>query len=169
MMEKAYIIELLNTNTLFWHVNAIVTELQADGAALHLLDELLEEYQDSIDIFHQVLDLYTRVNPAMALARSRSRIDDPDVTIRVHACSLIASYGNVEHTELLIRLARADPHADVRYVAVCALQFHGDERTLAPLQHIQATDEGCDYDGHTIRAAAHDAIATITARGAASE
>lgn len=169
MIEKAYIIELLNTNMLFWHMRTIVAELQAEGvAAFPLLDELLQEYHDNISTFHQVLDLYARVNSTRALARSLSRIDDPDETIRVHVCSLIASYGNVQHTELLIQLASTDPHADVRYVAVCALEFHGDERALAPLQHIQATDEGCDYDGHTIRAAAQKAIEVITARGAAS-
>lgn len=98
------------------------------------------------------------VERARAVTTLVSLIEDANEHVRYNVCGYLGDVGDERVVEPLARRLLRDPSDEVRLLAAFSLGKLASRRALAALRHARTHDNGRDYEGRTIREAAHEAI-----------
>jgi HEAT repeat protein len=126
-----------------------VAEMRAAGVdeVLPLLSERLkaadpEARCDAITAL-VFLDAHRAVEPIVAM------LDDPDTTVRWHACGCLHDFGDERAVPALCEVLRRDPDPQVRGTAAYALGGIGSPAAIPSLLAALGSDHEYDIHGHS--------------------
>jgi HEAT repeat protein len=88
-------------------------------------------------------------------------LDDPDVTVRRHACGCLHDYGDERAVAALVGVLRGDPDAQVRGSAAMALGGIGSPGAIPALLAAIGSDHEEDTHGHSAASCAARALDDI--------
>jgi HEAT repeat protein len=88
-------------------------------------------------------------------------LDDPDVTVRWHACGCLHDHGDERAVAALVKVLRGDPDAQVRGSAASALGGIGSPGAIPALLAAIDSDDKEDIHGHSAASCAASALDDI--------
>jgi HEAT repeat protein len=101
------------------------------------------------------LDAHRAVEPVVAM------LDDPDTTVRWHACGCLHDFGDERAVGALGEVLRRDPDAQVRGTAAYALGGVGSPAAIPSLLAALGSDNEYDIHGHSPSSCAATALDNI--------
>jgi HEAT repeat protein len=90
-----------------------------------------------------------------------SMLDDPDTTVRWHACGCLHDFGDERAVPALCEVLRRDPDPQVRGTAAYALGGIGSPAAIPSLLAALESDNECDMHGHSASSGAATALDDI--------